>query len=62
VTTNDFWFQLHRLAGYLKAAGPHRRERLTKIASAWEMMLRSAPVRVAEELTPSSTNCQSLGN
>jgi hypothetical protein len=51
MTTNEFWLQLHRLAGCLEAEGPHRRERLAKIVAAWEMMPRSARETVADELT-----------
>ena len=36
MSTNDFWLQLHRLAGCLVAEGPHRRERLAKIIVPWQ--------------------------
>jgi hypothetical protein len=51
MTTNDFWLQLHRLAGCLDAEGSHRRQRLTKIVAAWEVMPLSVRETVAEELT-----------
>jgi hypothetical protein len=51
MTKNDFWLQLHRLAGCLEAEGHHRRERLATIIAAWEVMPRSARETVAEELT-----------
>jgi hypothetical protein len=49
--TTDFWLQLHQLAGCLEAEGPHRRERLSKIIAAWEIMPPSARETVAEELS-----------
>lgn len=48
--TNDFWLQIHRLAGCMEAEGDKGRERLSRIVAAWEVMPRSAREQVAAEL------------
>ena len=49
--TNDFWLQLHRLAGCMEAEGESRVERLSKILAAWEAMPPNAREVCAEELS-----------
>ena len=48
--TNDFWLQLHHLAGCMEAEGDTRRERLSRIIAAWEGMPPLAREQVAGEL------------